>query len=63
MKATKRRTERGANHKHYHFRVLATYSDYERSAKMFTDREKADKFATRREKSLVVKSAKVEKLS
>jgi hypothetical protein len=49
--------------KHDHFRVLVTYSDNEQSAKLFTDREKADKFAARQAKSLVVKSAKVEKLA
>ena len=63
MKPTLRRSKRGPNRKHDHFRVTVTYSDNGQSAKVFTDRERADKFATRQAKSRVVKSAKVEKLT
>jgi len=63
MKAANRRTKRGPNRKHDHFRVLVTYIDNEQSAKVFTDRERADKFAARQLKSPVVKSSNVERLT
>jgi len=53
---------RKPHRKHDHFRVLITYNDGEQSAKVFTDRARADKFAARQERSPVVKSAKVIKL-
>jgi hypothetical protein len=49
--------------KHNHFRVTVTYSDNEQSAKVFTNREKAEKLAARQEKSPVIKSAQVVKLT
>jgi predicted RNA-binding protein with PIN domain len=52
----------GRTRKHDHFRVTVTYTDNEQSAKVFTDREKAEKFAARQEKSPVVKSAQIVKL-
>ena len=53
----------GRTRKHDHFRVTVTYTDNEQSAKVFTNREKAEKFAARQEKSPVIKSAQVVKLT
>ena len=53
----------GRARKHDHFRVTVTYTDNEQSAKVFTDRERAEKFAARQEKSPFVKSAQVVKLA
>jgi predicted RNA-binding protein with PIN domain len=53
----------GRTRKHDHYRVTVTYTDNEQSAKVFTDRERADKFAARQEKSPFVKSAQVVKLT
>jgi len=63
MKTIRRGSRPGALRKHDHFRVLVTYIDDGQSAKVFADHERADKFAARQAKSLVVKSAKVEKLT
>ena len=49
--------------KHDHFRVTVTYTDDDKSIKVFTDRERAEKFATRQKRSPFVKSALVVKLS
>ena len=62
MKTIRRGTRPGALRKHDHFRVLVTYIDDGQSAKVFTDRERAEKFAARQKKSLVVKSATIGKL-
>jgi len=48
--------------KHEHFRVTITYTDNEQSAKVFTDRTRAEKFATRQKRSPFVKSAHIVKL-
>lgn len=53
----------GRARKHDHFRVTVTYTDNEQSAKVFTDRERAEKYAARQEKSPFVKSAHVVKLA
>ena len=53
----------GRTRKHDDFRVTVTYTDNEQSAKVFTNREKAEKFAARQEKSPVIKSAQVVKLT
>jgi len=58
-----RASKPGPLRKHDHFRVLVIYVDNGQSAKVFTDRERAEKFAARQEKSRVVKSATVEKLT
>jgi hypothetical protein len=63
MKTIRRSSKPEALRKHDHFRVLVTYIDDGQSAKVFTERERADKFAARQTNSLVVKSAKVEKLT
>jgi hypothetical protein len=49
--------------KHRHWQVTVFYKDGERFARVYTDRGKADGFAERQEKSPVVKSALVTKLS
>ena len=53
----------GRTRKHDHFRVTVTYTDNEQSAKVFTDRERTEKFAARQEKSPVIKSAEIVKLT
>ena len=52
----------GRTREHDHFRVTVTYTDNDKSIKVFTDRKKAEKFAVRQKKSPVVKSAQVVKL-
>ena len=53
----------GRKRKHDHFRVTVTYTDDDKSIKVFTDREREEKFAARQKRSPFVKSALVVKLS
>jgi hypothetical protein len=61
--ATSKSRKPGRARKHDHFRVTVTYTDNEQSAKVFTDRERAEKFAARQGKSPFVKSVHVVKLT
>ena len=54
---------RKARLKHDHFRVTVTYTDDDKSIKVFTDPERAEKFAARQKRSPFVKSAQVVKLN
>lgn len=49
--------------KHHHWQVTVSYKDGEQFARVYTDRKKAAIFAQRQEKSPVVKSALVTKVS
>jgi hypothetical protein len=49
--------------KHHHWQVTVSYKDGEQFARVYTDRKKATVFAERQEKSPVVKSALVTKVS
>ena len=45
--------------RHRHYRVTVIYSDGEKFARVYTDREKAKSYAERQKKSPVVKEARV----
>jgi hypothetical protein len=64
MKLTREewRERRKPFRKHDQFRVIISFHDGEKFARVFTNRERADKYAARQERSPAVKSAKVEKL-
>lgn len=49
--------------KHDQFRVTVTYTDNDKSIKVFTDPERAEKYAARQKRSPFVKSAQVVKLT
>jgi hypothetical protein len=49
--------------KHPHYLVKLTYADKEQFGRVSTDRQKAVKFASRQQKSPVVKTISIEKLS
>lgn len=49
--------------KHHHWQVTISYKDGEQFARVYSDRKKATIFAQRQEKSPVVKSTLVSKLS
>jgi hypothetical protein len=49
--------------KHHHWLVTIYYSDGEKFARVYTNREKATKFAERQRKSPVVKMARVTQVS
>lgn len=47
--------------KHDQYRVTVTYTDNDKSIKVFTDPERAEKYAARQKRSPFVKTAEVEK--
>lgn len=49
--------------KHDQFRVTVTYTDNDKSIKVFTDPVRAEKYAARQKRSPFVKSAQVVKLT
>jgi len=61
----RKRTQFGKDkrRKHRHWQVTVFYSDGEKFARVYTDREKAAKFADRQRKSPVVKLVRVVQIS
>ena len=49
--------------KHHHFLVTITYTSGEQFGRVYTDPSKAQKFADRQNKSPVVKSVQVKRIS
>jgi hypothetical protein len=65
IKSQRKRTNRRKDERrrHHHYLLTIYYSDGERFARMYTDREKARSFATRQKKSPVVKRTRVAEIS
>jgi hypothetical protein len=53
------RFRRDRRRKHRHWQVTVFYSDGEKFARVYIDRERAAKFASRQKRSPMVKSARV----
>ena len=49
--------------KHHHYKVVITYADGEKFARVYLDRETARKFAAREKRSPVVKATRVTQVS
>ena len=49
--------------RHHHWLVTLTYSDGEKFARIYIDRQKAEKFAERQKKSPIVKKTRISRLS
>jgi uncharacterized protein YlbG (UPF0298 family) len=49
--------------KHHHWLVTLTYSDGEKFARVYIDRQKAEKFAERQKRSPIVKKTRISRLS
>jgi hypothetical protein len=62
---TRKRTIFGKDErqKHHHWQVTVFYTDGERFARVYTDREKANKSAERQRKSPVAKMVRVTQVS
>jgi hypothetical protein len=60
-RVTSYRTDR--RRKHHHWLVTLTYSDGEKFARVYIDRQKAEKFAERQKRSPIVKKTRISRLS